>query len=100
MPSYTQEELLKIDFKDVDKGILGGLLRSGLYIMGASSKIGKTMIATSIANAVANGTDYLGKSNRKSKVVYFDNDNYDYEAKNRVLALKLAATPNIRYVFG
>lgn len=100
MPSYTQEELLKIDFKDVDKGILGGLLRSGLYIMGATSKIGKTMIATSIANAVANGDDYLGKSNRKSKVIYFDNDNYDYEAKNRVLALKLKATPNIRYVFG
>ena len=28
MPSYTQEELLKKDFKDVDKGIFGGLLRN------------------------------------------------------------------------
>ena len=100
MPSYTQEELLKKDFKDVDKGIFGGLLRSGLYILGATSKVGKTMIATSLANAVATGIEYLGRVNRKGKVIYFDNDNYDFETKDRILALKFAGTPNIRYVFG
>lgn len=100
MSSYTQEELLKKDFKDVDKGIFGGLLKSGLYILGATSKVGKTMIATSLANAVATGTEYLGRTNRKGKVIYFDNDNYDFETKDRILALKFVGTPNIRYVFG
>lgn len=55
---YTRR-IIKKDFKDVDKGIFGGLLRSGLYILGATSKVGKTMIATSLANAVATGIEYL-----------------------------------------
>ena len=58
------------------------------------------MIATSLANAVATGTEYLGRTNRKGKVIYFDNDNYDFETKDRILALKFVGTPNIRYVFG
>lgn len=100
MTIYTQEELLNTDFSEANRGILGGLIKNGLYIMGANSKIGKSMIATALANAVASGTEYLGKSNRKAKVVYYDNDNYDYETKARIQALGLSVNSNIRYVFG
>lgn len=100
MPAYTQSELLKQNFKGCDQGILGGLLRNGLYILGATSKVGKTMIATALTNAVANGTEYLGKANTKGKVFYYDNDNYDFEAQQRVQALKFGDNDNIRYVFG
>lgn len=100
MPIYTQEELLNTEFNNADRGILGGLIKNGLYIMGANSKIGKSMIATALANAVANGTEYLGKTNRKGKVIYYDNDNYDYEVKARIQALGLGKNSNIRYVFG
>ena len=65
MSVYTQEELLNTEFKNVEHGILGGLLKNGLYIMGANSKIGKSMIATSLANAVADG--YLGEANLKER---------------------------------
>lgn len=97
---YTQEELLNKQFNNTDTGILGGLLKTGLYIMGANSKVGKTMIATTLANAVATGTEYLGKPNSKGKVIYYDNDNYDFEAKSRIQALGLSPNPNIKYVFG
>lgn len=100
MPIYTQEELLNTEFNNADRGILGGLIKNGLYIMGANSKIGKSMIATALANAVANGTEYLGKTNRKGKVIYYDNDNYDYEVKARIQALGIGKNSNIRYVFG
>ena len=82
MVAYTQDELLNKEFKKLNNDVLDGLLRTGLYIMGATSKVGKTMIATSLANAVANGNDYLGKANSKGKVIYYDNDNYEYEAKD------------------
>lgn len=100
MPNYTQTELLAGDFISVNSGILGGLLNVGLYIFGATSKVGKTMIATSLVNAVANGTDYLGKSNVQGKVLYFDNDNYPHEAKKRVNALGFQENENIIYYFG
>ncbi|MBS5115321.1 MAG: AAA family ATPase [Erysipelotrichaceae bacterium] len=100
MSVYTQEELLNTEFKNVEHGILGGLLKNGLYIMGANSKIGKSMIATSLANAVADGTEYLGKQNLKGKVIYYDNDNYAHETQARLKALELGSNPNIHYVFG
>ena len=84
MTSYTQEQLLAQEFEDANKGVLGGLLRIGVYILGATSKVGKSMVATALANAVANGSEYLGKPNTKSKVLYFDNDNYAFETKGRV----------------
>lgn len=100
MSAYTQEELLNKSFNNIDKGILEGLLPTGVYILGATSKIGKTMIATALANAVATGSEYLGKKNKQAKVLYYDNDNYEYEATNRLRALGMGMTSNIRYVFG
>ena len=100
MPNYTQTELLEGDFVSANTGILGGLLNNGLYLFGATSKVGKTMIATTLANAVANGTSYLGKENIQGKVIYFDNDNYPHEASNRLKALGFQDNENIMYYFG
>lgn len=100
MPSYTQKELLEKEFRKLESGILDGLLVTGLYLFGATSKVGKTMIATTLANAVANGKEYLGKRNKIGKVIYFDNDNYEFEAKRRIEALELSESENITYYFG
>lgn len=100
MTRYTQKELLQTEFKKDSNCILGDLLKPGLYILAANSKVGKTMIGTALANAVVNGSDYLGKSNTKGKVLYFDNDDYDYEAKSRINALNLKEQDDIIYYFG
>ena len=99
MSNFTQKELLGKEFNMTNNGIVGGLLKEGLYLFGATSKIGKSMIATALSNAVATGTDYLGKSNSQGKVIYFDNDNYPFETKNRVKALGFEESDNIKYYF-
>ena len=100
MTTYTQTELLENDFQIVNKGVLDDLLINGLYILGATSKIGKSMIATKLANAVGEGSEYLGRHNEKSRVIYFDNDNYEHETKARLLALELSSNENVSFVFG
>lgn len=99
MSSFTQTQLLKHDFSIINKGVLDGLLINGLYILGATSKIGKSMIATKLANAVGEGSDYLGRHNEKSQVIYFDNDNYEHETQGRIKALDLSFNEAVIYVF-
>ncbi len=100
MSSFTQTQLLKSDFPIINKGVLDGLLINGLYILGATSKIGKSMIATKLTNAVAEGSDYLGRHNEKGQVIYFDNDNYEHETQGRIKALDLSFNEAVIYVFG
>lgn len=95
----TQKELLEKEFKAEGREIFGGILRPGLYVLAGNSKIGKTLVATTLANCVALGKDYLGKSMPKGKVIYFDNDNYDFEAKARILALQFDKNEDILYEF-
>lgn len=46
------------------------------------------MISTSLVNTIANYIYYLGLTNKQSKVIYFDNENYDQETQQKVQALK------------
>ena len=57
------------------------------------------MVATTMANCVAQGIDFLGKPMEKGKVIYFDNDNYDFETKSRIISLNLSGTNEILYEF-
>ena len=95
----TQKELLEKEFKYEGVNLFGGLLRPGLYILAGSSKVGKSMIATTIANCVAQGNDFLGRPMPKGKVIYFDNDNYDFETKSRIISLNLSGTNEVLYEF-
>lgn len=95
----TQEELLKRVFKAEGKEIFDGILRPGLYVLAGTSKVGKSIIATNMANCIATGNNFLGKSMPKGKVLYFDNDNYDYEAKGRIIALNLKGLKEVLYEF-
>lgn len=95
----TQKELLESEFEAEGKEIFGGILRPGLYVLAGSSKVGKSLIATSLANHVASGTEYLGMNMPKGKVIYFDLDNYDYETKARIRALGFKPNENIIYEF-
>ncbi len=95
----TQKELLEKEFKSEGVNLFGGLLRPGLYVLAGSSKVGKSMIATTIANCVARGNDFLGRPMPKGKVIYFDNDNYDFETKSRIISLNLSGTNEVLYEF-
>ncbi|WP_418766124.1 AAA family ATPase [Longibaculum muris] len=95
----TQKELLEKEFKSEGVNLFGGLLNPGLYVLAGTSKVGKSMVATTMANCVAQGIDFFGKSMPKGKVIYFDNDNYDFETKNRIISLNLSGTNEILYEF-
>lgn len=95
----TQIELLNKSFVSDNNVLFSGILKTGLYVLAGTSKVGKSIMATSMANCVANGTDFLGMSMPKGKVLYFDNDNYESETKARLLAIKFGKTDDIVYEF-
>lgn len=95
----TQKELLEKQFKADGREIFGGILRPGLYVLAGTSKVGKSMIATTMANCIAKGKDFLGKSMPQGKVIYFDNDNYDFETKSRIISLNLSGIDEVLYEF-
>lgn len=57
------------------------------------------MIVTSLANAVANGSSYLGRNTIQGVVIYFDNDNYASQTQNRLEALNLERNDQLIYNF-
>ncbi|MCI9131020.1 AAA family ATPase [Thomasclavelia cocleata] len=91
----TQKELLEKQFKADGREIFGRILRPGLYVLAGTSKVSKSMIATTMANCIAKGKDFLGKSMPQGKVIYFDNDNYDFETKNRIISLNLSGIDEV-----
>ncbi len=95
----TQSELIQTDFSLQSREVLDGLLRSGLYILSGTSKVGKSLICTSLANAVASGSVFLGRNTVQGHVIYFDNDNYAAEAKSRVLAQNFGSNDYLHYNF-
>lgn len=97
--AITQKELLESEFEAEGNEIFGGILRTGLYSLVGTSKVGKSLIATSLANHVATGTEYLGMNMPKGKALYIDLDNYDYETKSRIKALNFEPNENVVYEF-
>ena len=96
---FTQSELINYDFQDQTKDVLQGLLKPGLYILAGPSKVGKSMIVTSLADAIACGNDYLGRNTIQGLVIYFDNDNYASQTKERIKALDLQSNDYLIYNF-
>lgn len=82
MKYYTQTELLNKKSEYSDRGVMG------IYVLADQSKLSKSMISTSLVNTIANYIYYLGLTNKQSKVIYFDNENYDQETQQKVQALK------------
>ena len=55
--------------------IVDGMMKSnGLYFLVARPKIGKSLFALQLANAVATGTDFLGLSTSSSPVLYISTE--------------------------
>ena len=96
---YSQSELLSQSFENTHKEVLQGLFKTGIYFLAGTSKIGKSLITTSLANAVSIGTLFLGKQTTQGKVIYFDNDNYAYEAKDRIIAQSFSDNDSLFYNF-
>lgn len=61
---------MNYDFKESNQDVLEGLLKAGLYILAGPSKVGKSVIVTSLASAVANGTSYLGRNTHQGIVIF------------------------------
>lgn len=97
--TFAQSELINYDFQDQTRDVLQGLLKPGLYIFADPSKVGKSMIVTSLAYATACGNDYLGRNTIQGLVVYFDNDNYASQTKERIKTLDLPSNDYLIYNF-
>ena len=97
--SYTQTELLNSNFSFSGQGMFDGILKPGIYVLAGSSKTGKSILATTMANSIASGEPFLNKKMVQGKVIYFDNDNYDFETKDRLKALNMTDTDSIIYEF-
>lgn len=52
----TQRELLEKNFKSEAQELFSWLLRPDIYVLVGASKIGKSIVITSMANCVAHGT--------------------------------------------
>lgn len=96
---YTQTELLNSTFSFNGQGMFDGILKPGIYVLAGSSKTGKSILATTMANSIAFGKTFLNKKMIQGKVIYFDNDNYDFETKDRLNALNMPNTDSIIYEF-
>lgn len=97
--SYTQTELLNSNFSFSGQGMFDGILKPDIYVLAGSSKTGKSILATTMANSIASGEPFLNKKMVQGKVIYFDNDNYDFETKDRLKALNMTDTDSIIYEF-
>lgn len=53
--SYTQTELLNSNFSFSGQGMFDGILKPGIYVLAGSSKTGKSILATTMANSIASG---------------------------------------------
>ena len=67
-----------------------GLLAPGLYILGGAPKVGKSWMALQLCLAVYGGTAFLGRTTRKSEVLYLSLEDGPQRLHSR--ALRLADT--------
>lgn len=63
--------------------LIPGLVPSGLTILAAEPKMGKSWMALDMAMSVASGTDFLGLPTNRAGVLYLALEDNDYRLKNR-----------------
>ena len=68
----SDDELLALAAEHVDWLVEGLLRESGILLLSARPKVGKSELARNLAKAVATGTEFLGRRCRKGKVVWIN----------------------------
>lgn len=83
---YTLQTLYSQPLEPVDF-LVDGLLTPGLYILGGSPKVGKSWLAMQLCLAVCTGSTFLGRSTKKSEVLYLALEDGPQRLHNRALHL-------------
>lgn len=97
--SITGDELMKKEFAPLYQPV-DGLITEGYALLVGGSKIGKSWLMLDLAYSVANGTPFLGRSTKKSPVLYFALEDSERRVQDRNVKMGLlSGCSNIRYVF-
>ncbi len=81
---YKASELAQAVFPRED-WIINNILKPGLTILSAKSKVGKSWMSLDMAVSVARGTEFLGNKTTQGKVLYMDLENGEALGQERLI---------------
>jgi len=90
--AITHAELLKTEDKKQEYIIEGFMPKSCYALLGAKPKLGKSILASQLAQNAASGTDFLGMHVKKTTVVYMQLENGGKRERSR-LAMQHSEIP-------
>jgi len=97
--AIAHADLLKTEDKKQEYLIDGFMPKSCYALLGAKPKLGKSILASQLAQCGASGSDFLGMHVNKTNVVYMQLENGDKRERSR-LAMQHSETPlPITYFF-
>ena len=80
----------EIDTNIKKDNIIDGIMKSnGLYCLVSNAKVGKSMFALQLANAITKGTNFLGHNTMSSPVLYISTESNFGQIQERVESLGL-----------
>lgn len=74
LESFTASELMEMDLPEL-KTVVEDILKIGVCVLSAKSKMYKSWLCLQMGIAVASGTEFLGKKTTKCDVLYIDLEN-------------------------
>jgi hypothetical protein len=74
------------------------LMPSGLCILAAAPKMGKSLLSLLLGCCVADGKDFLGFPTNRGDVLYLDLESRDWRVKNRIERIWPARAPESLYI--
>lgn len=93
---YTAQELEDLQLPPIT-WIVEGLIPMGLTFLGARLKVGKTLLCTALAKAVATGEDFLGFRVTQGRVLYLQFEDAAELTKRRNRKLEMQGTANVDF---
>lgn len=86
LESFTASELMEMDLPEL-KTVVEDILKIGVCVLSAKSKMYKSWLCLQMGIAVASGTEFLGKKTTKCDVLYIDLENDKRLSKERLIKL-------------
>lgn len=98
LSSYTASQLMAAEFPPL-KTIVEGILKVGVCVLSAKSKIGKSWMSLQLVIAVTKGQQFLGKKTMKCDALYIDLENDKRLSRERLeILLNGEEAPNNLYI--
>lgn len=97
---YERDELLNTAFPDPVFLVDALLPEQSLGILAGRPKIGKSWLALQLANAIADGANFLGKTTGRGRVLFLALEDNPRRIKNRLQALGINSWAGITFAFG